>query len=159
MAYNIYSKENLEPIIRCNISWSGVIQALGLRQAGGTQENLRKRAKAFSISTSHFLGQAHNRGKTGVGKAYTKETLLQKVLVKGKAHHGTHLLRSLIRLGIKKRECEKCHHTQWMEQDIPLEIHHLDEDHENNELSNLEVLCPNCHALYGPVKTRRKAMI
>ena len=30
---------------------------------------------------------------------------------------------------------------------IPLEVHHLDGDRMNNELSNLQLLCPNCHAL------------
>ena len=28
-----------------------------------------------------------------------------------------------------------------------LEVHHIDEDRENNLFTNLEVLCPNCHAL------------
>ena len=30
---------------------------------------------------------------------------------------------------------------------IPLEIHHIDGDYENNKLENLQVLCPNCHSL------------
>lgn len=29
---------------------------------------------------------------------------------------------------------------------IPLELEHKDGDHGNNEISNLEILCPNCHA-------------
>lgn len=30
---------------------------------------------------------------------------------------------------------------------IPLEVNHLDGDHENNLESNLELICPNCHSL------------
>ena len=30
---------------------------------------------------------------------------------------------------------------------IPLEVEHKDGDHTNNEESNLELLCPNCHSL------------
>ena len=30
---------------------------------------------------------------------------------------------------------------------LVLELHHIDNNHNNNELSNLEVLCPNCHAM------------
>lgn len=30
---------------------------------------------------------------------------------------------------------------------VPLQIHHVDGNPENNELSNLELLCPNCHSL------------
>ena len=33
-----------------------------------------------------------------------------------------------------------------MEQPIPLEVHHIDGDSLNNEMSNLKLLCPNCHA-------------
>lgn len=30
---------------------------------------------------------------------------------------------------------------------IPLELHHINEDHYDNRLENLLILCPNCHAL------------
>lgn len=30
---------------------------------------------------------------------------------------------------------------------VPLEIEHIDGDSENNQESNLKLLCPNCHAL------------
>lgn len=30
---------------------------------------------------------------------------------------------------------------------VPLEIHHIDGDYTNNNESNLQVLCPNCHSL------------
>jgi 5-methylcytosine-specific restriction endonuclease McrA len=40
-------------------------------------------------------------------------------------------------------KCERCGYD-----DKPgiLQVHHKDRDRENNALSNLEVLCPNCHA-------------
>ena len=31
--------------------------------------------------------------------------------------------------------------------EIPLEIHHIDGNHKNNKLENLQILCPNCHSL------------
>lgn len=36
--------------------------------------------------------------------------------------------------------------SEWMGKPIPLELHHKDGNHYNNDLSNLEILCPNCHA-------------
>ena len=52
----------------------------------------------------------------------------------------------MISQGIKKYECEKCHNTEWNGQAIPLQIHHIDGNHFNNSLDNLQLLCPNCHA-------------
>ena len=37
---------------------------------------------------------------------------------------------------------------------IPLELHHMDGDNENNNLKNLQLLCPNCHSLQSNNKGR-----
>ena len=41
-------------------------------------------------------------------------------------------------------ECNRCGYNLFT--DI-LQVHHIDRDRKNNELSNLEVLCPNCHSI------------
>ena len=53
----------------------------------------------------------------------------------------------LIKEGIKENKCERCGCSEWLGQPIPLELHHKDGNHYNNKLNNLEILCPNCHAL------------
>lgn len=59
----------------------------------------------------------------------------------------SHILKEkLIRDRIKEARCENCGLSEWMGQAIPLELHHKDCNHYNNELSNLQILCPNCHA-------------
>jgi hypothetical protein len=55
----------------------------------------------------------------------------------------------LIRDGIKEDKCERCNNSYWLGFKLPLELHHKDGNHYNNELSNLEILCPNCHAVSG----------
>lgn len=52
----------------------------------------------------------------------------------------------LLTEGLKKHQCERCGNTEWLGQPIPLELHHIDGDKNHNELSNYELLCPNCHA-------------
>ena len=51
----------------------------------------------------------------------------------------------LIEDGIKECKCEICGLTEWMGKPIPLELHHKDFNHWNNELDNLQILCSNCH--------------
>ncbi len=44
-------------------------------------------------------------------------------------------------LEIRGKVCEKCSYNK---QEI-LQVHHKDRDRSNNNLSNLELVCPNCH--------------
>ena len=53
----------------------------------------------------------------------------------------------LFRDGLKEEQCERCKLKEWQGVRIPLELHHKDGNKKNNNLSNLEILCPNCHAL------------
>jgi 5-methylcytosine-specific restriction endonuclease McrA len=48
--------------------------------------------------------------------------------------------------GIKKRGCESRGLSEWRETPIPLALHHLNGDRNDNRLENLQVLCPNCHS-------------
>ena len=56
-------------------------------------------------------------------------------------------LKKLINENIKKYRCEICGNTEWQNRPIPLAIHHKDGNHFNNNLDNIQLLCPNCHAL------------
>lgn len=52
--------------------------------------------------------------------------------------------RLLVEREIGIKECNRCKYKDFPE---ILQVHHKDRNRKNNELSNLEVLCPNCHSL------------
>ena len=52
----------------------------------------------------------------------------------------------LLNSGKKDYKCECCENTEWNNKPIPLQLHHIDGNHNNNKLDNLQLLCPNCHA-------------
>lgn len=58
-------------------------------------------------------------------------------------HYGT-LARSYRELAFRTYE-HKCACCDWHEDIRILEVHHIDGDRENNDISNLVILCPNCH--------------
>ena len=44
-------------------------------------------------------------------------------------------------LQARGKACERCGYSKY---EI-LQVHHKDRDRSNNELGNLELICPNCH--------------
>lgn len=50
--------------------------------------------------------------------------------------------RRTVRLEKGMSKCEECGYSKHPE---ILQVHHIDRDRDNNLISNLKVLCPNCH--------------
>ena len=44
----------------------------------------------------------------------------------------------------KPKQCERCKYDT---HEAAIVVHHIDRDRSNNDISNLEVLCANCHAI------------
>lgn len=44
----------------------------------------------------------------------------------------------------KAKKCERCGFNQ---HEAAIVVHHIDRSRENNDITNLEVLCANCHAI------------
>jgi len=56
----------------------------------------------------------------------------------------------------KTSSCSCCGLEEWMGKKIPLEIDHIDGNAENNDLKNLRILCPNCHAQTDTYKSKNR---
>lgn len=74
-------------------------------------------------------------------------------------YHMDKLVIKLIKSGLKEKKCESCLLTTWLGDEIPLERHHVDGNKKNNELSNLKLLCPNCHTFTPNYRGRGKKKI
>ena len=108
------------------------------------QETLNTCLKALGIE---YAGQQNKKGQQKGPNKYRDSSYY---LVKNGPAITSHKLKlKLIKDGIKKAVCERCGASYWNGKKLPLELHHKDGDHYNNELDNLEILCPNCHAVAG----------
>lgn len=138
---NKYTKEMIEPAVKTSMCWADVCRKLGVQPMTGSQTHIKKRACDFKIDYSHFTGGGHRKGKTFEKKDALKYCFNGSLI-------GSHKLKLiLIRDGYKEKCCEKCKRNEWEGQEIPLELDHIDSNHFNNEFKNLQILCPNCHAI------------
>lgn len=140
----IWTDEALIVAVKNNLSVRGVLKELGLVQKGGNYRTIKEAIKRLNIDTSHFTGQLWNKGKHAICNPAKP---LKDLLRKGTVIQSYKLKQRLIRACLKEEICECCGNLKWLGAKIPLELHHIDGDHTNNELSNLRLLCPNCHAL------------
>lgn len=109
---------------------------------GDNYRIVKELIQEHNLSTKHFIGS-----KKYQVKQQGKIKPLSEILESGIYTNTTKLKDRLFRWGIKERKCECCGNTEWMGIELPLEIHHINGDHKNNKLENLQILCPNCHSL------------
>ncbi len=66
------------------------------------------------------------------------------------------IARKRLLLDIRGYLCEICNLSEWMNKPIPIELHHIDGDSDNNNENNLQLLCRNCHGQVENHKRRNK---
>lgn len=106
-------------------------------------DGIRQMIEELNLDVSHFKGQGWLNGETYASTRYVPF----EEYIKGKHVQTNKVRQKLLKEGIKKHICEGCLNTTWNGQPIPLEVHHKDGDKTKNDLENLQLLCPNCHAL------------
>lgn len=138
--YANYTDEQILNNIKSVLSMSGLLKSLGLKPSGGNFTNMKRKLQQLNANCEHWTGQAWNRNSRQKDWSnYTKVSSLKKHLIKERGH-----------------KCEDCGLTNWKDKLIPLEIHHINGDRTDNNLNNLLLVCPNCHAFTDFYRNKSK---
>lgn len=164
------TKEEIIKAISQAKSYSQVFRILDVSKNGGNQTILKNFITRYNIDITHF-----NRSKTPVknyclncGSEINHKTKFCNNTCHAEYNRKQYIERwkqgletgtvgkDVIATAVRKymfekynNSCQKCGWNKVNEFTdlVPLQIHHIDGDCKNNKENNLELLCPNCHAL------------
>ncbi len=154
-------RQELEQLIKEHLS---IYQIAAAKQVSYT--TIRYWLKRFNLKTEGMVSPGKPRNlclNCGLPvsrnpSVFCSISCQQKRLRKCKVESGgqnPRLLKNYL-LDIRGHKCEVCGITEWMGRPAPLELDHIDGDPTNNELHNLRLICPNCHAQTENYKGRNK---
>lgn len=136
------SDEEFIKIVKESQSYTDALRSMGMAIAGGNHASIRKRIKLLNLDISHFKGRNWSLGKTFPNKQRPIEDYLSnKVEIQSNS-----LKLKLFKLGMLENKCYICGLIDWQGQKISLELDHINGQHHDNTLTNLRILCPNCHS-------------
>lgn len=155
-------KNELEIAVKESLSISQALQKMGIKLTGGNYVSINKYIRIYGFDTSHWTGQGHLKdGTHNWGRAIP----LDDILKDGTKYKVWSLKKRLFAEGFLINQCYICGLLpEWLGQELSLQMDHIDGNRYNNDLSNLRILCPNCHSQtptftgknYGAYKDKKK---
>lgn len=151
-----WTDEQFINAVKSSLSYAEVIRKLNLKVAGSNYDTVKRKIKELNLDISHMTGSVWNKGKKYNIKTRIK---LTDILVENSTYtNSNHLRLRLLQEKIKLPICENCLNSMWYNNKIPLELHHINGNKHDNRIENLQLLCPNCHAITDNYRGRNIGM-
>lgn len=147
-----WSKKELTNVINKSLTISQVLRQFGLDVSSGNYKTFHKYVNMWGIDTSHFVGNKLPN------KFYARQVKpLSEILVENSWDSRTTIRRRIISEKLLEERCSICGITDWNDKEISFHLDHINGIPNDNRISNLRFLCPNCHSqtnTYGSRKNK-----
>lgn len=143
-----YSKSELQELLDTSNSYADVLRKIGMSQYGNNYETLTKAINTMDLDLTK-IAVNREKAKSSMFKEKVRKAPSLEDIINGNygKYRSASLRDRLIKEGYKEHRCENCGLDTWLGEKIPLHLHHVDGNHNNNKLENLQLLCPNCHSM------------
>ena len=126
-----FTKEQIEEAVEKTNSIAEAVRFLGC-----SRDTVLRNAARFGIVLKK--NQGHRETATlSANQVFQKESKVSKSCLV------YHLKQE------REWKCECCGLVEWQGKKLPLEVHHINGDRTDQRRENLQILCPNCHAVTG----------
>ena len=141
--------EFIELVNKCS-NISDVLRELGYSTNGNSwgYQIVKERMEKLNLFFTKRNSMYYNRDNTALP--------LEKILIKDSEYNRTKLKERLVKEGLKEYKCECCGISEWNGKPLALQLHHINGIHNDNRLSNLQLLCPNCHSQTSNWRSRNQ---
>lgn len=135
------SDEVFKKIVSESFSIREIILKLGLEYSESYYKTINRRINEGNIDISHMKrisSQIH----------FTKsKTPLSEILVENSSYNRNHLKNRLIKEKLLINNCYECGlGGVWNGKPLSLQLDHINGKNNDNRITNLRLLCPNCHS-------------
>ena len=144
--WTLLTDSEFTDLVNRSATFTEIVIYFGLYAKGGNINTVKRRIKSLNILCPHIkTGKGSNKGKKPIN---SKKIPLSSILDGSNPQYKTfHLKNRLYSEGIKSKICESCGlGTLWNKKQIEHHLDHKNGNSRDHTLSNLQILCPNCHS-------------
>ena len=152
-----WSQSRVEEAVRLSNCWFDCLDRLGIPKVGGNYRTLKSKVSLYGIDVRLF---SYDYARTHNGKHHGRRLCNRsddEIFSFGARIKTDNLKKIYIeRILLGDAHCEICGLRLWQNQELVFQIHHKDGNHKNHILSNLQLLCPNCHSQTDTFSNRKR---
>lgn len=139
---NWKNQEYITKIVTSSYCYADCLRKIDLHVSSGNYKTLKKYISEYGISIDHF--DPHKNLKSNNQK---RAIPLEEILVENSQYLDSYKLKKkLFEQGKFDYQCSKCGIDQWMDEEISLQLDHINGVSNDHRIENLRILCPNCHS-------------